>query len=301
MDSRAFKTFTAPRTMVKTSVLAALREMEFPIESQETLEEGGERIIARVEGREVEVELESITPKTTKVKVVVREGWFWKDRATAEEIIEQASRDVDATVLASRGGGRSILPTTFPKPGPSGPPGVGELRAAPAVLDAWDPQRWREGFQAAPAPAKPPAPGGVPGQQPAGPAVSLSMIALAEGRSAPSGSEPVQPVAGRPQPVAPAPAHLAAKTPASADGREDNRWRVLRPLRLRQCPDPACPFGGPSLPKGSTLVRLWDKGEWWRVQIMGKDTIGWILAKDAAPQSWWDPLPDRSPATAAFR
>ncbi len=295
LDNRAHKTFTAPMGQVKASLLAALREMAFPIETDESTEEG-ERIVARVEGREVEAELEPITLKTTKVKVIVREGWFWKDRATAEELIEQTSRDVDATILAARGGGR-ILPTTFPKPGPAR---GAEARPVPAALDVWDPQRWREGFQAAPTFAaanaqKAQSPADSQGAGPVGPPVALSMIAVGDGQ-APRVDQP-RPPAGAPQPVPPPPARTSVQAPGTGDGGEDNRWRVLRDIRLYQCPDAACPPAAP-LKKGMTVARLWDKGQWWRVRVTGSDAVGWVLAKDVAPQSWWDP---RRPARVSAR
>ena len=292
LDNRAHKTFTAPMGQVKASLLAALREMAFPIETDERTEDG-ERIVARVEGREVEVELVSITPKATKVKVVVREGWFWKDRATAEELIEQTSRDVDATILAARGGGR-ILPTTFPKPGPARGP---EARPVPAALEVWDAQRWREGFQAAPAPAAAMAqgPADSPSAGPVGPPVALSMIAVGNGQA--SGADQARPPAAGSQPAEMPSARIPAGAPATGAVGEDNRWRVLRDLRLQQCPDAACPPAAP-LKKGMTVTRLWDKGQWWRVRVAGSDAVGWVLAKDVAPQSWWDP---RRPARISAR
>ena len=104
LDSRAQKTFTAPIPEVKASLVAALEEMGFPIETDEKTDEG-HRVVAKVDGREVEVELEAVTPKATKIRVVVREGWFWKDRATAEEIVEQAGRGVEAALRHSPAAG----------------------------------------------------------------------------------------------------------------------------------------------------------------------------------------------------
>ncbi|MGH2625517.1 MAG: hypothetical protein ACRDHY_02565, partial [Anaerolineales bacterium] len=45
MENKAQRTFTAPMGQVKTSLLAALSELAFPIETEERIE-GGERIIA---------------------------------------------------------------------------------------------------------------------------------------------------------------------------------------------------------------------------------------------------------------
>lgn len=168
-DSRAQKTFAAPVSPVRQNILVALEEMAFRLESHEN-EGDRERILAKAEGREVEVELEAITPRATRVRVLVHEGLFWKDRATAEEIIEQAGRGVEAAVVAARasgGRGRSAVGET---------PAGGELRQASATWEPWDPQRWREGFKAPPIPAGIAAP--IVGPAPFVPPVSHSLISL---------------------------------------------------------------------------------------------------------------------------
>lgn len=169
VDSRANKTFAAPVDPVRQNILAALEEMAFLLDSHEK-EGNTERILAKAEGREVEVELEEITPRATKVRVVVHEGLFLKDRATAEEIIEQAGRGVEAAVVAARASGgrnRSAVRET---------PAGGGLREASASWEPWDPQRWREGFKATPIPAGIAAP--LVGPAPVVPPVSHSLISL---------------------------------------------------------------------------------------------------------------------------
>jgi len=150
LEGRAHKTFAAPVDPVRQNVLAALEDMAFLVESNEKGDRG-ERILAKGETREVEVTLEAITPMATKVRVIVNEGAFWKDRATAEEIIEQAGRGVDVVVTAARAARGRELATA--RRTPDG----GELRPASASAvtwdrEPWDPQRWREGFRAAPVP-----------------------------------------------------------------------------------------------------------------------------------------------------
>ena len=42
--------------------------------------------------RQIEIELEMVSPKTTRIRTVARQGIFFKDRATATEIIMQTER-----------------------------------------------------------------------------------------------------------------------------------------------------------------------------------------------------------------
>ncbi len=290
LDSRAQKTFTAPVDQVKSSLMAALGEMAFPIETDEKTDEG-ERIVAKVDGREVEVELEPVTPKATKLRVMVREGWFWKDRATAEEIVEQTARGVVEAVMAAKAGAGGTATAARKTPAD------GKLHPAAALLDPWDPQRWRDGFAAAPTPAvekirtQPAKP--EPPALPVSP-VALPMVALGGGRApAPEGD--------RPPGVRVAPATLAPVDPLPNPGKNgdggDNRWRVIRKLRLRSCPGNECGWGA-TVKKGEVVVRLREKDQWWRVWLAGTDVVGWVPANELAPQRWWDP-PKRPIAASA--
>jgi hypothetical protein len=91
MASTPSRTFTVPLTKVKNASIAALRRMG--IEAGEVKKiEIGEVITARVGNREIEVELESITAQTTRMRVVARNGGFFYDGATAAEVIAQTQK-----------------------------------------------------------------------------------------------------------------------------------------------------------------------------------------------------------------
>jgi hypothetical protein len=312
LDSRAQKTFTAPVPEVRTSLLAALEEMGFPIETDEKTDEG-HRILAKTDGREVEVELEAVTPKATKVRVVVREGWFWKDRATAEEIVEQTGRGVEATMIAAKGGGViRRVPTALFHTLPGVEPHL--AAAAPAALDPWDPQRWGEGFQKAPAPMAPivsprlpPEVAGHPGSPaaPAAPAVppvapvavAFPIIAVDGGRTGPPPEVPAltEKGAGRPSLLPAVDTRLASRGNGNGNGNGngatgDMRWRVLRTLPLRPCPDTAC-VGDASVKRGELVVRLREKGRWCRAWVAGTDVVGWIPCDDLTPPAGVDGTP----------
>jgi hypothetical protein len=91
MSSTPSRTFTVPLTRVKNASIAALRRMG--IEAGEVKKiDTREVITARVGNREIEVELESITAQTTRMRVVARNGGFFYDGATAAEVIAQTQK-----------------------------------------------------------------------------------------------------------------------------------------------------------------------------------------------------------------
>lgn len=86
------RTFTLPLLRVKRASLVALKRMGIqPGELKKV--ENGEVILASAGGRDIEVELESVTPHATRMSVVARHGAFFTyDGATAAEIIAQTEK-----------------------------------------------------------------------------------------------------------------------------------------------------------------------------------------------------------------
>jgi len=80
------ETFTQTLPRTKSAVLAALKRMQIEVTSSE-----GEHIKGKAKEDPVEVKLDAVTDKTTRMTVKVGEG-LKKDRATAEEIVEQTKR-----------------------------------------------------------------------------------------------------------------------------------------------------------------------------------------------------------------
>ena len=70
--------------------------MGIKVETQEKTEQG-ELIKAISADRQIEVELEAISPKTTRMHTVAKQGIFFKDRATATEIILQTESVLSGT------------------------------------------------------------------------------------------------------------------------------------------------------------------------------------------------------------
>ncbi|MGE5466027.1 MAG: DUF3568 family protein [Ignavibacteria bacterium] len=91
-----YKTFTAPEPQVKKAAFAALKRMAIKVTAVEKIE-GGEKIKALAGDRNIEIELDSLTPNTTRMRAVARkDGGVIVDSATAVEIITQTERMLGA-------------------------------------------------------------------------------------------------------------------------------------------------------------------------------------------------------------
>ena len=93
MGGLAYRTFTAPLPKVKAATLVALKRMSIKVDSVEKTE-NGEILKAVAADRKIEVELEALTPSTTRVKAVARKDTFLVDSATAVEIITQTEKAI---------------------------------------------------------------------------------------------------------------------------------------------------------------------------------------------------------------
>jgi hypothetical protein len=91
MSSTPTRTFTLPLLKVRSASMVALKRMGMPAEGVKKLD-NGEVITAKVGNREIEVELESLTAHTTRMRVVARNGSLFYDGATAAEIILQTEK-----------------------------------------------------------------------------------------------------------------------------------------------------------------------------------------------------------------
>jgi len=91
MKGIASQTLMAPLPIVRKAALKALRRMGIKVEGREKTEYG-EIIKATGTNRQIEVKLEPITPKSTRMRTVAKRGFFLRDRATAKEIILQTEK-----------------------------------------------------------------------------------------------------------------------------------------------------------------------------------------------------------------
>lgn len=91
MNSIAYKTFTAPIKKVNRAVKTALKRMGIKVEKIEKTK-AGQIITAKSSDRDIELTLEAISKKTTRLRSIARQGSIFFDRATATEIIIQTEK-----------------------------------------------------------------------------------------------------------------------------------------------------------------------------------------------------------------
>jgi len=103
LDSIAYKTFTASEEQLQAATVKTLKRMAMDLkETQAT--ESGRRLTAIAGDRTVETELDRITARTLRTRVNVKRGWFFKDRATAAEIIVQTQRTLEDEPVPTKAG-----------------------------------------------------------------------------------------------------------------------------------------------------------------------------------------------------
>jgi len=91
----AYRTFSVPLPRLRTAVKAALDHMDIRIGATEKIE-NGERIKARAADRDIQIELEALSGRTTRMRSSARTG-ILMDSATATEIILQTEKALGAT------------------------------------------------------------------------------------------------------------------------------------------------------------------------------------------------------------
>ncbi len=82
-----YRTFSEPLPRVKGAAMTALNRMDIKAGPASKVQ-GGEVIHAEASGREIEIELEKLSPNTTRMRAVAKTGLLY-DSATATEIILQ--------------------------------------------------------------------------------------------------------------------------------------------------------------------------------------------------------------------
>jgi hypothetical protein len=87
-----YKTFSAPQSTVETATRNALHRMQIKV--LEAKRDGSTKTIkAKAGDRDIEVELEALTPNTTRMTVTAKkDGGILRDGATATEVILQTEK-----------------------------------------------------------------------------------------------------------------------------------------------------------------------------------------------------------------
>ena len=101
LDSIAYKTFTVSEDGLRAATLKSLKRMEIEVKENQATE-SGRKIVAQAGDREIEIELDRLTAKTSRMRVNAKQGMFFKDRATATEIIVQTERTLDDEPVLAR-------------------------------------------------------------------------------------------------------------------------------------------------------------------------------------------------------
>lgn len=86
----SYRTFSIPLPRVRSAVMTAFDRMGIEVGGTEPID-NGQRFTARAADRDIEVELEALTPKTTRMRSTAKSGIF-RDASTATEIIMQTER-----------------------------------------------------------------------------------------------------------------------------------------------------------------------------------------------------------------
>ena len=94
LDSVAYRTFTMSSDDMRRATLSALKRMDIKVQTDEAAPDG-RHFVAQAGDRAVDIELERLTARTTRMRVSVKHGWIFRDRATAGEIIAQTEHSVD--------------------------------------------------------------------------------------------------------------------------------------------------------------------------------------------------------------
>lgn len=91
LNGITYRTFTASLPKVRKATLTALGRMSIKVSSTNKIETG-EVIRAATTDREIEIELEVVTARTTRMRTVAKKGSMVMDSATANEIIAQTGK-----------------------------------------------------------------------------------------------------------------------------------------------------------------------------------------------------------------
>jgi hypothetical protein len=103
LNGIVYKTFASPANEVRFATLKTLDRMGMPLTDDQKTDTGW-KMTASAKDRSVDVELESLTDMTTRIRVVANEGIiFFKDSATATEIILQTAQTLQDDAAVARG------------------------------------------------------------------------------------------------------------------------------------------------------------------------------------------------------
>lgn len=90
LNGIVYKTFTKPVKDMRAATLKTLNRMKMKVKGDEKAEYGW-HILATAADREIDIELERLTPSATRMRVSTSNDLIFKDSATSTEIIIQTA------------------------------------------------------------------------------------------------------------------------------------------------------------------------------------------------------------------
>jgi len=97
LGGMVYKTFTTSQANVKRAAYGAMNRMQIKV-TQNRRDGSNETIYAKAGDRDIVIELEALTPNTTRMKVQAKQnGGILTDGATATEVILQTEKFVGNT------------------------------------------------------------------------------------------------------------------------------------------------------------------------------------------------------------
>jgi hypothetical protein len=102
LDGVAYRTFSAPMEQMQRVTLNTLKRMDLALKSDELKEDGCRELVAAAGDRTIYVELEKLTARTTRMRIIAKHGWVLRDRATAGDFIVQTERSLTDTPAVSQ-------------------------------------------------------------------------------------------------------------------------------------------------------------------------------------------------------
>ena len=97
LSGMVYKTFTTPQAQVEKATYGALNRMQVKVVDAKR-KGSNKTILAKAGDREIEIELEALTPNTTRMAVTAKkDGGILRDGATATEVILQTEKIVGPT------------------------------------------------------------------------------------------------------------------------------------------------------------------------------------------------------------
>jgi len=99
LNGITYKTFVTPMPTVRQATLSSLNRMGMKVVGDKK-SDGGWMITATAKDREIDINLESLTSRTTRMRVVAGSSAIFKDRATEAAIIDQTADVLDRRATA---------------------------------------------------------------------------------------------------------------------------------------------------------------------------------------------------------